>query len=59
MKEKRYFVKSHFYGWREVEFENYKAFIKNIIENATGVPSEKKQELINKKTKVKQTERGG
>lgn len=51
----RYFVKSHFNGWREVGCENYKAFIKNIMNHATGIPCDKKQEYINKVTKVIQT----
>lgn len=48
----RYFVKSHFNGWREVGYENYKAFIENIINNATGISSDKKKEYISKVTKV-------
>ena len=54
----RYFVKSHFNGWCEVGYENYKAFIENIAKHATGIPSNKKQEYISKVTKVIQTERG-
>lgn len=54
----RYFVKSHFNGWCEVGYENYKAFIKNIVNSATGIPSDKKQEYISKVTKAIQTERG-
>lgn len=51
---KKYFVKSHFSGWREVGYESYKLFIKNIIEHATGIPAAKKQEYINKVTKIKE-----
>lgn len=49
---RRYFVKSHFNGWCEVGYGNYKAFIENIINNATGIPSDKTQEYISKVTKV-------
>jgi hypothetical protein len=52
MNENRYFVKSHFYGWREVGYERYKAFIKNIVKNASNIPSDKRQEYINKVTRV-------
>lgn len=47
----RYFVKSHFNGWCEVGYENYKAFIENITNNS-GIPNHKKQEYISKVTKV-------
>ena len=42
----RYFVKSHFNGWSEVGFENYRGFIKNIMERANGLKTEEKENHI-------------
>ena len=42
----RYFVKSHFNGWSEVGFENYRGFIKNIMERANGLNAEEKENHI-------------
>jgi hypothetical protein len=39
----RYFVKSHFNGWSEVGFENYRRFIENIMERANGLQTEEKE----------------
>lgn len=46
----RYFVKSHFNGWSEVGFENYRRFVKIIMENANGVKSGEKEKYIKKVT---------
>lgn len=48
----RYFVKPHFGGWREVTYEKYKAFIKNILHGATAIPDSKKEEYIKKVTRI-------
>ena len=42
----RCFVKSHFNGWSEVGFENYRGFIKNIMERANGLKAEEKENHI-------------
>ena len=46
----RYFVKSYFSGWSEVGFENYGRFVENIMERASGLKSQEKQEHIKKVT---------
>lgn len=47
---RRYFVKSHFNGWSEVGFENYRGFVKIIMENANGLKSSEKEKYIKKVT---------
>lgn len=49
----RYFVKSHFQGWCEVDEERYNRFIDNILKNATGLKSEHKKDYIKQVTDTK------
>lgn len=51
---KRYYVKSHFNGWREVPKENYDRFIENIRKHATGLNESKKERFIKQVTKIMQ-----
>lgn len=48
----KYFVKSHFGGWREVCEESYKRFIENIQQRASGMNEKQKQQFINQVTKT-------
>lgn len=48
-----YFVKSRFYGWKEVSETQYNRFINNIRVGATAMNEQQKEELIKKVTKVK------
>ncbi|MBQ7792891.1 MAG: hypothetical protein IJ366_00385 [Clostridia bacterium] len=49
----RYFVKSHFHGWCEVDEEHYNKFVDNILKNATGLKSEQKKDYIKQVTATK------
>lgn len=49
----RYFVKSHFHGWCEVDEERYNRFIDNILKNATGLKFEQKKDYIKQVTATK------
>ena len=49
---KRYFVKSHFYGWREVSYERYKSFVENIKEGALALSDYRKNEHIKTVTRI-------
>ena len=44
--KKRYFVKSRFYGWREVGAEHYARFVGVIRKGATAMTAENKEEHI-------------
>lgn len=48
----KYLVKSHFYGWKEVPYENYLGYIKNIMDNATAMNESQKSNYIKKVTKI-------
>lgn len=47
----RYFVKSQFYGWREVSAEQYAKFVDHIRKGATGMTAEKKEKYIQQVTR--------
>lgn len=49
----RYFVKSHFNGWCEVDKKGYNRFVDNILKNATGLKSEQKKDYIKQVTATK------
>lgn len=48
----RYFVKSFFSGWHEVSKEKFDAFVQHLKSESTAVPENKKQELIDSKTRI-------
>ena len=48
----RYFVKSRFYGWREVSAEQYARFVDVIRKGATAMNAEKKEEYIKTVTRI-------
>ena len=50
--KKRYFVKSRFYGWREVGAEQYARFVGVIRKGATAMTAEKKEEYIKTVTRI-------
>ena len=50
--KKRYFVKSCFYGWREVSAEQYARFVGVIRKGATAMNAEKKEEYIKTVTRI-------
>lgn len=50
--KKRYFVKSRFYGWREVSAEQYASFVAVIRKVATAMNAEKKEEYIKTATRI-------
>lgn len=50
--KKRYFVKSRFYGWREVSEEQYARFVDVIRKGATAMTAEKKEEYIKSVTRI-------
>lgn len=47
----RYFVKSRFYGWREVSAEQYARFVDVIRKGATAMTAEKKEKYIQQVTR--------
>ena len=47
----RYFVKSRFYGWRQVNAEQYARFVDVIRKGASAMTAEKKEEYIQKVTR--------
>lgn len=49
---KRYYVKSLFFGWREVSKERFERFIEHLRKNATGVPAVKKEAYIQTRAKI-------
>lgn len=49
---KKYFVKTFFHGWREVNKENFEKFVKNIREGSINITYDKKDEFIANKTKI-------
>ena len=52
---KRYFVKSLFYGWNEVNKENYDRFIKHIRNSATNFKSKEAIETyIKSRTRIEE-----
>ena len=53
----KYFVKSIFSGWHEVDKEHYEAFVKHLREYSTNIPDSRKDDFIASKTKV--IEKGG
>lgn len=54
---KRYFVKSHFSGWREVSYECYKSFVDNIKKGALALSDYRKDEYIKKVTRIVEDEK--
>ena len=49
----RYFVKSHYHGWCEVDKENFDSFCEHIRKYATGIRAENKEEYIKTVTRIK------
>lgn len=49
---KRYFVKSHFSGWREVSYDSYKSFVENIKKGALALSDHRKNEYIKTVTRI-------
>ena len=56
---RRYFVKSHFNGWQEVDEEHYNNFIKIIQNGATALNDTQKEQYIKQKTFKYEAPRGG
>ena len=48
----RYFVKSRFYGWREVSAEQHARFVDVIRKGATAMTAEKKEQYIKVVTRI-------
>lgn len=55
----RYFVKSLFYGWREVSKKNFDAFVETIRKGSTAIPLDKKDEYIASRTAIINTKQIG
>ena len=51
---KKYFVKSLFYGWREVSKEQADNLALHIRRNASAIPAEKREEYIKTRIKVEE-----
>lgn len=49
---KRYFVKSLFRGWCEVDKENFDGFVQHLRKGSLNIPRDKKDEYIATRTKV-------
>lgn len=49
---KRYYVKSLFFGWREVSKAQFDRFIEYLRKNAIGIPSAKKEAYIQTRAKI-------
>ena len=48
----RYFVKSHYHGWCEVDKEHFDRFCERIRKYATGIRAENKEEYIKTVTQI-------
>lgn len=48
----KYFVKSHFSGWVEVDKEKFYGFRRLLRNTATNIPADKKEEYIESRTKI-------
>ena len=48
----RYFVKSHYHGWCEVDKEHFDSFCEHIRKYATGIRAENKEEYIKTVTRI-------
>lgn len=51
---KKYYVRSHFYGWREVSKEQFDSFVEHLRKNATGITADKKEEYIQTHTRIEE-----
>ena len=54
----KYFVKSHYHGWCEVDKEHFDSFCEHIRKYATGILAENKEEYIKTVTRIETDEEG-
>lgn len=51
---RRYFVKSYFYGWREVTEQQFSAFCEHIRKNAVAMPPAQREQWIRDRTRIEE-----
>lgn len=51
---KRYFVKSLFYGWREVTEQQFTAFCEHMRKNAVAMTPEQRERWLQDRTRIEE-----